>query len=113
MNWYCNPHEGGPIPIWLADQYIITLDHSVSLPIRFKPYHICNIVFHIIPTLTHGILLGMEWFSLFPMVVSWTSRVVTLTIDGESLELKCVMPQRPPITISTTEQFKQMLSNPK
>ena len=101
------------MPIRLADQSVMTLDHSVSLPIRFTPYHVCNIVFHIVPTLTHGILLGMEWFSLFSLVVNWTSRVVTLTIDGESLELKCVMPQCPPITISTAEQFEQMLSNLK
>ena len=37
-------------------------------------------------------LLGMDWFSLFSLVVDWTSWVVILTIDGESLELKCVMP---------------------
>ena len=43
--------------------------------------------------------------------MNWTLRVVTLTIDGESLELKCVVPQCPPITISTAEQFDQMLSN--
>ena len=55
----------------------------------------------------------MEWFSSFSLVVDWTSGVVTLTIDGESLELKCIMPQHPPITISTVEQFEQMLSNPK
>ena len=36
---------------------------------------------------------------------------MTLTIYGESLELKCVMLGHPPITISTSEQFKQMLSN--
>ena len=39
--------------------------------------------------------------------------MVTLMIDGSSLELKCVMPQHPPITISTAEQFEQMLSDPK
>ena len=38
---------------------------------------------------------------------------MTLTINGEFLELKCVMPQYPPITISTREQFEQMLSNNK
>ena len=101
------------MPIWLADQSVMTLDHSVTLSIRFTPYHVCDIAFHIVPTLTHGMLLGMEWFSLFSLVVDWISRVVTLTIDGESLELKCVMPQHPPITISTAEQFEQMLSNPK
>ena len=58
-------------------------------------------------------LLGVEWFSLFSPVVNWTSQIVTLTIDGESLELKCVMPWCPPITISTVEQFEQMLSDPK
>ena len=91
----------------------MTLDHSVSLPIRFTLYHVCNIVFRIIPTLTYGILFGMEWFSLFSLVVNWTSRVVTLTIDSESLELKCIMPWHPTITISTEEQFEQMLSNQK
>ena len=89
------------------------LDHSVTLFIRFILYHVCDIAFCIIPTLTHGMLLGMEWFSSFSLVVDWTSRVVTLTIDGESLELKCVMTQCPPITISTVEQFEQMLSDPK
>ena len=34
----------------------------------------------------------MECFSSFSLVLNWTSRVVTLTIDGESLDLKCVMP---------------------
>ena len=68
------------MPVWLADQPVMISDHSVSLTIRF-------IVFHIVPTLKHGMLLGMEWFSLFSPVVNWTSRVVTLTIDGESLEL--------------------------
>ena len=80
------------MPIWLADQSVMTLDHSVTLPIRFTPYYVCNIAFHIVPTLTHGMLLGMEWFSSFSPVVNWTSRIVTLTIDGESLELKCIMP---------------------
>ena len=49
-----------PMPIWLADQYVMTLDHSVTLPIRFTPYHICNIVFYIVPTLPHGVFLGMK-----------------------------------------------------
>ena len=101
------------MPIRLADQSTIISEHSVTLPIRFTPYHVKDIVFRIVPTLTHGMLLGMEWFSLFTPVVDWTARVVTLTIDGESLELKCVTPKRPPITISTAEQFEQMLSNPK
>ena len=52
-------------------------------------------------------------FLFFSLVVDRTSWVVTLTIDGQSLELKCVMPRRPPIAISTLEQFEQMLSNPK
>ena len=91
----------------------MTSDHCVTLRIRFTLYHICNIVFHIVPTLTHGMLLGMKWFSLFSPVVNWTSCVVTLTIDGESLELKCVTPQCPPITVNTAEQFEQMLSNLK
>ena len=81
-----------PIPIRLADQSVMLSDHSVTLPIRFTPYHVYDIAFHIIPTLTHGMLLGIEWFSSFSQVVDWTSWVVTLTIDGESLELKCVMP---------------------
>ena len=101
------------MPIWLADQYVMKSNYSVSLPIRFTPYHVCNIAFHILPTLTHGMLLGMEWFSFFLPVVNWTLQVVTLTIDGESLELKCIMPQCLPITISTVEQFEWMLSNPK
>ena len=101
------------MPIQLDDQSVMALDHSVTLSIRFTLYHICDIAFHIVPTLTHGMLLGMEWFSLFSPVVNWTLWIVTLTIDGESLELKCVMPQYPPITISTAEQFEQMLSNPK
>ena len=101
------------MPIWLADHSVMTSDHSVTLPIRFALYHICNIAFHILPTLTYGMLLGMQWFSYFLLVVNWTSRVVTLTIDGEYLELKCIMPQCPLITISTTEQFEQMLSNLK
>ena len=45
--------------------------------------------------------------------MDWTSRVVTLNIDGESLELECVMPWFLPITISTAEQYEQMLSNLK
>ena len=102
-----------PMLVQLADQSVMILDYSDTLPIRFTLYHVCNIVFCIIPTLTHGILLGMEWFSLFSPIVNWTSRIVTLTIDGESLELKCVIPQYPPITISTAEQSEQMLSNPK
>ena len=96
------PMKVNPMPVQLADQFIMTLDYSVTLPIRFTTYHICDIVFHIVPTLAHGILLGMEWFSLFSPVVNWISWIVTLTIDGESLKLKCVMPQYPPITISTT-----------
>ena len=80
------------MPIWLADQSVVILDHSITLSIRFAPYHVCDIAFHIVSTLTHGVLLGMELFSSFSLVVDWNSRVVTLTIDGESLELKCVMP---------------------
>ena len=67
------PTKVEPMPIHLADQSIMTSDYSVSLPIRFTLYHVCNIVFHIVPTLTHGMLLGMEWFSLFSLVVNWTS----------------------------------------
>ena len=79
------------MPIWLADHSVMTSDHSVTFPIRFSLYHICNIAFHILPTLTYGMLLGMEWFSSFSLVVDWTLRVVTLNIDSESLELKYVM----------------------
>ena len=107
------PMKVDPMPIRLADQSVMTLDHSVTLSIRFTSYHVCEIAFRIVPTLTHGVLLRMEWFSSFSLVVGWTSRVVTLNIDGESLELKCVMPQCPPITISTAEQLDQMLSNLK
>ena len=84
------PMKVDPMPVWVADQSVIKSDQSVSLPIRFTPYHICDIVFCIVPTLTHGILLGMEWLSSSSLVVNWTSCIVTLTIDGESLELKCV-----------------------
>ena len=80
------------MPVWLADQFVMILDYSVSLPIRFTPNHVCNIVFHIVPTLKCGMLLGIEWFSLFSTVVNWPLQVVTLTIDGESLELKCITP---------------------
>ena len=80
----------------------MTLDHSISLPIRFTPYYVYNIIFHVVPPLIHGTLLRMEWFSLFSLVLDWTSQILTLIIDGESLELKCVIPQYPPITISTT-----------
>ena len=59
------PTKVDPMPIWLAAQSVITLDHSVTLPIRFTSYHICDATFHIIPTLTHGMLLGMEWFPHF------------------------------------------------
>ena len=59
------PTKVNPMPVRLADQSVMTSDYSVTLPIRFTLYHVCNIVFHIVPTLTHGMLLGMEWFSLF------------------------------------------------
>ena len=107
------PAKVNPMPIWLADQSVMTSDHSVTLPIRFTPYYVCDIAFRIVPTLTHGMLFVMEWFSPFSQVMNWTSWIVTLTIDGESLELKCIMPWHLPITISTAEQFEQMLSNPK
>ena len=58
-------------------------------------------------------LLGMEWFSSFSPVVDWTLLVVTLSIDGECFELKCITPHHFSITISTEEQFEQILSNPK
>ena len=50
----------------------MTLDHSVTLPIRFTPYHICNIVFHIVPTLT-------------PWYVAWNG-VVFLIFTGCELD---------------------------
>ena len=102
-----------PMPVRLADQSVMTSDHSVTLPVKFTLYHVHNIAFHIVPTLPHGMLLGMEWFSLFSPIVNWTLQVVTLTINGESLELKYVTLRCPPITISTAEQFEQMLSNLK
>ena len=66
------PTKVEPMLVRLADQSVIISDYSVSLPIRFTPYHVCNIVFHILPTLIHGMFLGMEWFSLFSLVVNWT-----------------------------------------
>ena len=81
------PKKVDLMPIWLADQSVVILDHSVTLSIRFTPYHVCDNAFCIVSTLTHGVLLGMELFSSFSLVVDWNSRVVTLTIDGESLEL--------------------------
>ena len=77
-----------PMSIRLADQYVMTLDRSITLPIRFTLYHVYNIAFNIVPTLIHGMLLGMEWFSSFSLIVNWTLGIVTLTIDSESLELK-------------------------
>ena len=59
------------MPIWLVDQYVMTLDHSITLYTRFIPYHVCGVAFHIVPTLTHGMLLGIEWFSSFSLVVNW------------------------------------------
>ena len=70
-----------PMPVQQADQSIMTSDYFVTLPIRFTPYHVCNIAFCIVPTLTHSMLLGIEWFSSFSLVVNWTSWVVTLTIN--------------------------------
>ena len=78
------------MPVWLANQSVMTSDHSVTLTIRFTLYHVFNIVFHIVPTLTHGMLLGMEWLSLLSLIVNWILQIVTLIIDGESLELKCI-----------------------
>lgn len=101
-----SPTKVASMPIRLADQTVLTSDHAITLPIKFTPYHVCNISFRIVPTLAHGMLLGMEWFTSFSPVMDWVSRAVTLTIDGESLELKCVTPRRPPITISTAEQFE-------
>ena len=66
------PTKVDPMPIRLANQSVMTLDHSVTLSIRFTPYHVCDIAFCIVPTLTHGMLLGMEWFSSFSLVVDWT-----------------------------------------
>ena len=67
-----NPIKVNPMPIWLADHSVMALDHSVTLPIGCTPSHFCDIAFHIVPTLTHGMLLGMEWLSLFSLVVNWT-----------------------------------------
>ena len=67
------PMKVNSMPIRLADQSIVTSDHSVTLPIRFISSHVYDIAFHIVPTLTHGMLLGMEWFSSFSPVVDWTS----------------------------------------
>ena len=86
------PTKLDPMPIWLADQSVMTSDYSVTLPIRCTLYHVCDIAFHVVPTPTHGILLEIEWFSSVSPVVDWTWWAVTLTIDGKSLELKCVMP---------------------
>ena len=62
VNWIgtATPMKVDPMPIRLSDQSVMISDHSVTLPIRFTLYYICNIVFHIVPTLTHGMLLGME-----------------------------------------------------
>ena len=65
-----SPTKVEPMPIRLAGQSVVTSDHSVTLTIRFILYYICNIAFYIIPTLTHGMLLEMEWFSLFSLVVN-------------------------------------------
>ena len=62
-----------PMLVQLAEQSVMTSDYSITLPITITPYHVCNIAFHTVPTLTHGMLLGMEWFSLFSLVVNWTS----------------------------------------
>ena len=34
-----NPTKVNPMPIWLADHSVMTLDHSVTLPIGFTPSH--------------------------------------------------------------------------
>ena len=86
------PTKVNPMPTRLADQSIITSDHSFTLPIRFTPYYVCDIAFCVVPTLMHDMLLGMEWFSPFSLVVNCTSRIMTLTIDGESLELEFLTP---------------------
>ena len=44
------PTKVNPMPNWLADQSVMTLDHSITLPIRFTPYHVCDIAFHFVPT---------------------------------------------------------------
>ena len=79
VNWIGNiaPTKVNPMPFQLANQSVMTLDYSIALPISFTLYHVCNIVFLIVPTLIHGILLGIEWFSLFSPVGIWTSRIVT------------------------------------
>ena len=39
------PTKVNPMPVQLADQSVITLDFSVTLPIRLTPYHICDFFF--------------------------------------------------------------------
>ena len=67
------PMKVDPMPIWLADHSVMTLDHSVTLPTRFTPSYVFDITFCIVPTLTHGMLLGIEWSSFLSPVVDWTS----------------------------------------
>ena len=43
------PKKVDLMPIWLADQSVMTSDHSGTLPIRFTLYYICNIAFCIVP----------------------------------------------------------------
>ena len=51
------PTKVNPMPVQLGNQSAMTSDYSITLPIRFTLYHICDIVFHIVPTLTYGMLL--------------------------------------------------------
>ena len=58
-----NPTKVDSMPIWLADQSVMTSDHSVTLTIRFTLYHVSDIAFCIVPALKHACCL--EW-SGFP-----------------------------------------------
>ena len=56
------PKNVDPMPIRLADQSVMSSDHSFAFPIRFTLCHVCNIAFCVLPTLAHGMLL--EWSCL-------------------------------------------------
>ena len=85
------PTKVDPMPIWLSDQSVMISDHSVTLSIRFTPYHVCDIAFHIVPTLNTWYIAWNGVVFLIFTGYGLDFAIVTLTIDGESLELKCVM----------------------
>ena len=62
------PTKVKPMPVQQADQSIMTSDYFVTLPIRFTPYHVCNIAFCIVPTLTVRYIHLIELFFGFSMV---------------------------------------------